>query len=146
MSCALQCRTGARDAEAAAQTRRSALQGREMIWEFLEEGSQRFLSAAEVRGVAPMPHGSREVVAVADGDFPEDPADEGFLNLVTGNDPRYGSALLVDTRGYVDDQGDIDRAVQPYPAGNGYEVFVFGRWGPRAIDFWRAETSGRFYA
>jgi hypothetical protein len=48
MSCALQCRTGARDAEAAAQTRRSALQGREMIWEFLEEGSQRFLSAAEV--------------------------------------------------------------------------------------------------
>jgi hypothetical protein len=112
---------------AAAQARRSALQGREAVREFLEEGSRRFLSAAEARGVAPLPHGSQEAVAVADGDVPEGPADEGFLNLVTGNDPRYGSALLVDIKGYVDYQGDIDHAAQPYVAGNGYEVFVFGR-------------------
>lgn len=93
-----------------------------------------------------MPNGAREVAAVVDGDVPGRSADEDFFDLLVGSDPRYtGVALLVDTTGWVDDQGRIDTAAQPYAAGNGYEVFVFGRRGPSAIDFWRAETPGRFY-
>jgi len=124
----------------------AGLPAREAAREFLEEGRQRFLSAAGARGVSRMPNGAREVAAVVDGDVPGRSADEDFFDLLVGSDPRYtGVALLVDTTGWVDDQGRIDTAAQPYAAGNGYEVFVFGRRGPSAIDFWRAETPGRFY-
>lgn len=102
-------------------------------------------AAARLRGRGP-DGGAREMAAVVEDGAPALPPEAETLDLIVGADPRYGGArTIVDSRGFKDEMGRPDRAVEPYPRPGGYEALVTERPGPGGLDYWLAEFSGRLY-
>jgi hypothetical protein len=111
----------------------------------LHDGYERFQREVARRNLRLPLHGSWQVAVVFAGDVPKQRLpDENFLNLVNASNPRYsGWPVWVDSRGFADDTS------HPYVFERGWEAFIFHyeRGGVLRdhIDFWRAESIGRFY-
>jgi hypothetical protein len=88
-------------------------------------------------------HGFREVACVLKGVSIDLPI-KGLLDTLFINQPRMtGWPPWVDSRSFPDERS------HPYVKKKGWEALIYDQrkgWSVRAMDFWRIEPTGRFYA
>lgn len=119
----------------------------------INEGHNRYQAQRLDRGLGNLPrHGALEVAAVIEGDTPDGPPTQSFLNLIGAANPGYtGWPFWIDSRGFPKEEGGPGLNLDPAPRviGGGWETFLYryepGSWYNH-LDFWRAEPVGRFYA
>jgi hypothetical protein len=87
-------------------------------------------------------HGLREVSCVLTDAAVDHPL-KTLLDVLFVHQPRLtGWPPWVDSRG-------LEEASRPYVKEHGWEALIFGQrhgWSVEALDFWRIEPTGRFYA
>ncbi|SRR6266481_170074 len=88
-------------------------------------------------------HGFRKVACVLKGVSIDLPI-KGLLDTLFVNQPRMtGWPPWVDSRSFSDERS------HPYVKERGWEALIYDQrkhWSVRAMDFWRIEPTGRFYA
>jgi hypothetical protein len=88
-------------------------------------------------------HGLREVSCVVSGVSFDQPL-KSLLDVLFIHQPR-----LTGWPPWVDSRSFHDEGSHPYVKDRGWEALIFDQrtgWAVRAMDFWRIEPAGRFYA
>lgn len=111
----------------------------------LNDGYDSYQTQKSERDLGPLPpHGAFEAAVLAEGDGPDGPPTRSFLNLISAANPEYTGWPLWIVSGREGEPGP-----RPYVRDGGWEAFLY-EYEPDSwynhLDFWRAETAGRFYA
>jgi len=88
-------------------------------------------------------YGFREVACVLKGVSIDLPI-KGLLDTLFVNQPR-----MIGWPPWVDSRSFSDKRSHPYVKERGWEALIYDQrkgWSVRAMDFWRIEPTGRFYA